>query len=64
MVTFVNQFDMSVRSKLSSFHGKLTKLERAIDLCESTLNASTIAIQGNKEAELGVVEGDSRDESD
>ena len=58
MVTFVNDFDITVRSKLSTFQGKLTKLERAIDVCESAINTSTLAIDGNKDAEKGYVEGE------
>ena len=35
IASFLNEFDISVRSKLSSLNEKLTKLERALELCEA-----------------------------
>lgn len=35
IASFLNQFDISVRSKLSTLNEKLSKLERALELCEA-----------------------------
>jgi hypothetical protein len=35
ITSFLGKFDNSVRSKLSALNEKLTKLERALELCEA-----------------------------
>lgn len=44
IASFLNQFDISVRSKLSTLNEKLAKLERALELCEA---GSRVGLQGD-----------------
>jgi hypothetical protein len=37
---FLNQFDMTVRFKLSALNEKMNKLERAIEYCEAATKSS------------------------
>ena len=37
---FLNQFDMSMRFKLSSLNEKLNKLERALEYCEAAVRST------------------------
>lgn len=46
IATFLNQFDTSIRSKLSVLNDKLTKLERALEICEA-VSAEKIAADPN-----------------
>jgi len=45
IVQAVNHFDQTVRVKLSTFHEKLTKLERSLQICESSLDVSSTALK-------------------
>lgn len=40
MVGFLNQFDNSIRFKLSRLNEKLNKLERALEFCEAAVKTS------------------------
>ena len=52
IAAFLNKFDTSVRSKLAVINGKLTKLERAIELCEAAAKvARSDATKTNNYAE-------------
>ena len=42
MVSFINQFDSSIRYKLSSLNEKLNKLERSLQYCEAVIK--TVAL--------------------
>jgi hypothetical protein len=54
IVSIVNKFDQSVRSRLSTFHEKLTQLERSLQLCEASVNISTTALKSkNKKVAAG-----------
>ena len=49
---FVNNFDQTVRFKLSLCHEKLTKLERSLELAEASVAVSTYATKIRQEAKL------------
>lgn len=60
IVSIVNNFDQTVRSRLSTFHEKLTQIERTLQLCECSVNvSSTSLIMRNKAAARA--RADSRD---
>lgn len=40
MTKFLNDFDMTMRYKLSNLNNKLTKLERSIEYCETSMKNS------------------------
>mmetsp|Transcript_23315 Transcript_23315/g.38860 ORF Transcript_23315/g.38860 Transcript_23315/m.38860 type:complete len:83 (-) Transcript_23315:226-474(-) len=40
IANFLNQFDMTVRYKLSALNEKMNKLERAIEYCEAATKSS------------------------
>lgn len=40
IANFLNQFDMTVRGKLSELNEKMNKLERAIEYCEAATKSS------------------------
>ena len=40
IASFLNRFDNSVRSKLSTLNEKLTRLERALELCEAAVKVA------------------------
>ena len=40
IVNFLNQFDKSVRFKLSRLNEKLGKLERSLDYCEAAMKTT------------------------
>ena len=40
ITTFLNKFDTSTRYKLARINEKLSKLERALDYCESAVKAT------------------------
>jgi hypothetical protein len=40
IANFLNQFDMTVRCKLSELNEKMNKLERAIEYCEAATKCS------------------------
>jgi hypothetical protein len=40
IANFLNQFDMTVRYKLSELNEKMNKLERAIEYCEAATKSS------------------------
>jgi hypothetical protein len=48
IVSFVNQFDEKVRYKLSTFHEKLTKLERSLELAEGSIATSEYTLKNIK----------------
>lgn len=37
---FLNEFDLTVRSKISALNEKLGKLERSVDLCEAVIKST------------------------
>ena len=41
LLQFLNEFDVTIRSKLGHLNEKLNKVERAIEYCEASLNTST-----------------------
>ncbi len=45
IVTAVNQFDQTVRVKLSTFHEKLTKLERSLQICEAFIDIASTSVK-------------------
>ena len=45
LVSFLNTFDQTVRYKLNTFHGKLTKLERSLELAEGSVATSKFAVK-------------------
>ena len=49
IVEFVNKFDQQVRYKLSGFHEKLVKLERTLELAESSVAVSSYIIKTKRE---------------
>jgi hypothetical protein len=40
VATFLNQFDLSMRSKLAGLNEKLNKLERSLEYCEAAVRAT------------------------
>eukprot|EP00601_Ochromonadales_sp_CCMP2298_P001382 CAMPEP_0173184980 /NCGR_PEP_ID=MMETSP1141-20130122/9282_1 /TAXON_ID=483371 /ORGANISM="non described non described, Strain CCMP2298" /LENGTH=76 /DNA_ID=CAMNT_0014108421 /DNA_START=59 /DNA_END=289 /DNA_ORIENTATION=+ len=40
IVNFLNQFDLTVRSKLSTLNEKMNKLERSVEYCEAATKSS------------------------
>jgi len=44
IVSFLNQFDNSVRSKLSLLHEKLTRLERSVELVEASIKTTLLPV--------------------
>ena len=40
IANFLNQFDMTIRGKLSELNEKMNKLERAIEYCEAATKSS------------------------
>jgi chromosome 3 open reading frame 10 len=37
---FLNEFDLTVRTKIASLNEKLTKLERSVDFCEAAVRST------------------------
>jgi len=63
IVHAVNHFDQSVRVKLSTFHEKLTKLERSLQICESSLDVSSTALNMLKKEEARQLIADREEEA-
>ncbi len=40
VANFLNQFDLSMRSKLAGLNEKLNKLERSLEYCEAAVRAT------------------------
>jgi hypothetical protein len=60
IVQAVNSFDSTVRVKLSTFHEKLTKLERSLQICESSLDVSSTALKMLQKKEARELKEDQR----
>ncbi len=43
VANFLNQFDLSMRSKLAGLNEKLNKLERSLEYCEAAVRATVTA---------------------
>eukprot|EP01040_Poterioochromonas_malhamensis_P014559 gene14559-16122_t len=45
---FLNEFDITIRSRISQLNEKLSKLERSVDFCEAVIKSTQDRVKGNE----------------